>query len=157
EDGAALERVADSALYWSKHHGKDRVSLFDPSVVKPLSPEELTRLAAREVRLKAAEHLIRAVDVKDTYTGEPSQSAARLVKGIAEELELGPELVEQVRVAGLLHDLGKIGLPDDILKKPGLLTPQEQSVVRSHPELGHSLLDGLELSPIDTWILHHHE
>jgi putative nucleotidyltransferase with HDIG domain len=133
------------------------VCVFDPDVVRPLAPEELARLAAREARLRAAEHLIRAVDVKDTYTGEHSQSVARLVKAIAEELGLAPELAEQVRVAGLLHDLGKIGLPDEILKKPGHLTPQEQSVVRTHPQLGYSLLDGLELEPIDAWILHHHE
>ena len=157
DDGERLERVVDSALYWAKHHGKSRVCLFDPSVVRPLSPSELTRLAAREARLRAAEHLIRAVDVKDTYTGEHSQSVARLVKGIAEELGLGPAVVEQVRLAGLLHDLGKLGIPDQILRKPGRLTPQEESVVRTHPALGHSLLDGLELEPIDAWILHHHE
>ena len=157
DDGERLERVVDSALYWAKHHGKNRVCLFDPSVVRPLSSGELTRLAAREARLKAAEQLIRAVDVKDTYTGEHSQSVARLVKGIAEELGLGQALVEQVRLAGLLHDLGKLGIPDQILKKPGRLTPHEQSIVRTHPALGHSLLDGLELEPIDAWILHHHE
>jgi diguanylate cyclase (GGDEF)-like protein len=155
--GDALERIVDSALYWAKHQGKNRLCVYDASVVRPPSPEEASRLAARHAQLRAAEHMIRAVDIKDTYTGEHSQSVARLVRGIAEELGLDPETVEQVRLAGLLHDLGKLGLPDEILRKPGRLTPHEQRLVRSHPEIGYSLLNGFDLGPVDTWILHHHE
>ena len=142
-----LEENVDSALYWAKQHGKNRLCAYDASVVKPPSPEEASRLAARQAQLKAAEHMIRAVDIKDTYTGEHSQSVHVLVTGIATELGLEPELVEQVRLAGLLHDLGKIGLPDEILRKPGRLTPHEQRLVRSHPELGHSLLGRLRAGP----------
>ncbi len=152
-----LERIVDSALYWAKQHGKNRLCVYDASVVRPPSPEEASRLAARQAQLTAAEHMIRAVDIKDTYTGEHSQSVSRLVTAIAQELELEPDVVEQVRLAGLLHDLGKIGLSDEILKKPGKLTPHEQRLVRTHPELGHSLLDGFDLAPVDVWILHHHE
>ena len=152
-----LEHVVDSALYWAKQHGKNRLCVYDASVVSPPTPEEASRLAARQAQLKAAEHMIRAVDIKDTYTGEHSQTVSRLVTAIARELELEPDVVEQIRLAGLLHDLGKIGLPDEILKKPGKLTPHEQRLVRTHPELGHSLLDGFDLAPVDTWILHHHE
>ena len=152
-----LEEIVDSALYWAKRHGKNRLCAYDASVVKPPSPAEASRMAARQAQLKAAEHMIRAVDIKDTYTGEHSQSVSRLVTGIAQELGLEPDVVDQVRLAGLLHDLGKIGLPDEILKKPEKLTPHEQRLVRTHPELGHSLLDGFELAPVDTWILHHHE
>ena len=153
----SLERVVDSALYWAKHQGKNRLCAYDASVVRPPSPEEASRLAARQAQLRAAEHMIRAVDVKDTYTGEHSQTVAQLVRGIAEELGLDGEVVEQVRLAGLLHDLGKLGLPDEILRKPGRLTPHEQRLVRSHPEIGYSLLNGFDLAPVDTWILHHHE
>ncbi|MGN6799901.1 MAG: HD-GYP domain-containing protein, partial [Gaiellaceae bacterium] len=96
-------------------------------------------------------------DIKDTYTGEHSQAVARLAKALALELQLPKETVEQIRLAGLLHDLGKIGLADEILRKPGPLTLQEQKEVRKHPELGYALLEGLDLDPIDKWILHHHE
>jgi len=154
---AELEQVVDSALYWAKQHGKNRLCVYDASVVSPPTPEEASRLAARQAQLRAAEHMIRAVDIKDTYTGAHSQSVAHLVKAIAEELDLEHEVVEQVRLAGLLHDLGKIGLPDEVLKKPGRLTADEERLVRAHPELGFSLLDGFDLDPVDTWILHHHE
>ena len=156
-DAKDLERAADGALYWAKHHGKDRLCVFDPAVVRQPTPEEMSRAAARQARLRAAEHLIRAVDIKDTYTGEHSQAVARLAKALAIELDLPQELVEQIRLAGLLHDLGKIGLADEILRKPGPLTLQEQKEVRKHPELGYALLEGLDLDPIDNWILHHHE
>jgi HD-GYP domain-containing protein (c-di-GMP phosphodiesterase class II) len=63
----------------------------------------------------------------------------------------------QLKLAGLLHDLGKIAISDRVLQKPGALTPEEIQLVRTHPELGYSLLDGLELQPVDTWIRHHHE
>jgi diguanylate cyclase (GGDEF)-like protein len=152
-----LERAADGALYWAKHHGKDRACVFDADVIRQPTQEELSRGAARLASLRAAEHLIRAVDIKDTYTGEHSQAVARLVKGIAAELELADDVIEQIRLAGLLHDLGKIGLADEILRKPGPLTLQEQKEMRKHPELGYALLEGLDLDPIDTWILHHHE
>jgi diguanylate cyclase (GGDEF)-like protein len=156
-DSKDLERAADGALYWAKHHGKDRACVFDADVIRQPTQEELSRGAARLASLRAAEHLIRAVDIKDTYTGEHSQAVARLVKGIAAELELPDDVIEHIRLAGLLHDLGKIGLADEILKKPGPLTLQEQKEMRRHPELGYALLEGLDLDPIDSWILHHHE
>ena len=120
-----FERRTDSALYWAKHQGKHRSCLYDATIVRQPSPEELARAAARKARLQAAEYFIRVVDAKDTYTGAHSQSVARLAEGIAMELALDHETVEQIRLAGLLHDLGKIGLPDDVLKKPGdRSTPQ---------------------------------
>ena len=62
-----------------------------------------------------------------------------------------------MRLAGLLHDLGKIAIPDRILQKPGKLDPDELRVMREHAVLGSRLLEGLGVSPVDRWILHHHE
>jgi diguanylate cyclase (GGDEF)-like protein/putative nucleotidyltransferase with HDIG domain len=152
-----LLRVADGALYWSKHHGKNRSCLYSPGVVRIDSPQELARTAERIARLRAAESLIRVVDAKDTYAGAHSQSVARLVEGIARAMGLDDDVVEQVRLAGLLHDLGKIAIPDRILQKPGRLEPDELRVMREHPELGCRLLQGLGVSPVDRWIRHHHE
>jgi diguanylate cyclase (GGDEF)-like protein/putative nucleotidyltransferase with HDIG domain len=156
-DPAGLQKVADGALYWAKRHGKNRSCVYSPSVVRIYSPNELAEMAERQARLRAAENLIRVVDSKDTYTGEHSQSVAQLAQAVARELDLDAETVEQVRLAALLHDLGKIAIPDTILKKPGPLDPDEVRLVRAHPEFGYSLLDGIGIEPVDEWILHHHE
>ena len=152
-----LERVADGALYWSKRHGKDRTCVYSPSIVRVYSREELDREAEREARLRGAQSLVRVVDAKDSLTGNHSQTVSRLVEAIGQELGLDDDMVAQLRLAGLLHDLGKVGVPDAVLTKPAPLDPDEIALIRTHPELGFSLLEGLDLDPVDRWILHHHE
>jgi diguanylate cyclase (GGDEF)-like protein/putative nucleotidyltransferase with HDIG domain len=152
-----LQQVADGALYWAKRHGKNRSCVYSPSVVRIYSPNELSEMAERQARLRAAENLIRIVDSKDTYTGAHSQAVARLVEAMAHELDLDDETAEQLRLAGLLHDLGKIAIPDTILRKPGCLDPDERRLVSAHVQFGHSLLERLGIDPVDTWVLHHHE
>jgi diguanylate cyclase (GGDEF)-like protein/putative nucleotidyltransferase with HDIG domain len=156
-DADELQRTADGALYWSKAHGKNRSCIYSPSVVRIYSPEEFQREAERSALLQAAKNVVRFVDAKDPSTANHSQIVSKLAESLAVELELGPELVEQLRLAGLLHDLGKIGVPDEILKAPRALTAAEFEIVKKHPEIGYSLLDGLDLDPVDRWVLHHHE
>src|SRR6476660_1836097 len=157
DDGDQLLRVADGALDWAKNHGKNRSCVYSPTVVRIYTPDELAESAERHARLKAAEGLIRVVDAKDTYAGAHSQSVSRLVEGIARAMGLDEETVEQVRLAGLLHDLGKIAIPDRILQKPGKLDPDELRIMREHADLGYRLLEGLGVSPVDRWIRHPHE
>src|SRR5436305_7716383 len=152
-----LYDVTDAALYWAKNHGKNRSCVYDAAVVRAFTPAELAAAAERHARLRAAEGLIRVVDAKDTYAGAHSQSVSRLAEGIARAMVLDLEVVEQVRLAGLLHDLGKIAIPDRILQKPGKLDPDELRIMREHADLGYRLLEGLGVSPVDRWIRHHHE
>ena len=156
-DLAGLERAADTALYWAKQNGKNRFCMYSPSVAEAQAPEELERRIERHARLRAAENLIRVVDAKDEYTGAHSDRVALLVEAIARQLELDDEQVEQLKLAGRLHDLGKIAIPDRVLQKPGALTAHEERQLAHHPELGASLLDGMDIRPVDVWIKHHHE
>jgi diguanylate cyclase (GGDEF)-like protein len=156
-DVPSLERAADSALYWAKHNGKNRYCTFSPVVADAYSPAELERRAEHQARLRAAENLVRVVDAKDEYTGAHSERVALLVEAIARKLDVDEEQVEQLKLAGRLHDLGKIAIPDRVLQKPGTLTSHEARQLAHHPELGASLLDGMDIRPVDAWIRHHHE
>ena len=152
-----LARAADAALYWSKRHGKNQLFAFDPSVVGLSWSRELAESVEYDARLRATESLIRVVDARDTYTGSHSQSVAVLVEAIGQAMGFDEATVYQLRLAGLLHDLGKIAVPDQILQKPGRLDPEEFAVLRKHPQDGYDLLQGLDIAPVDRWILHHHE
>ena len=156
-DVEGLERAADGALYWAKQNGKNRACFFSPSIGALYSPDELERRVEHQARLRAAENLIRVVDAKDEYTGAHSERVALFVEAISRQLGLDEELVEQLKLAGRLHDLGKIAVADRVLQKPGPLTPQEERQLAHHPELGASLLDGMDIRPVDVWIRHHHE
>jgi diguanylate cyclase (GGDEF)-like protein/putative nucleotidyltransferase with HDIG domain len=152
-----LIRLADSALYWAKEHGKNRVRVWRPDVVE-LS--ELRRLAAgpdRAARYRAAASLAKAVDARDVYTGSHSQRVADLAARVAVRLGLDAEQVELTRLAASLHDLGKLAIPEEILRKPGPLTDAERLVLERHPQIGFRMLESLGVDPVADWVLHHHE
>jgi diguanylate cyclase (GGDEF)-like protein/putative nucleotidyltransferase with HDIG domain len=112
-----------------------------------------------ETRYRAGvEALAAAVDVKDSYTHSHSRHVAALSKRTAEALGLDPEEVERIELAALLHDVGKIGIPDHILTKPGSLDSQERLVMISHATLGARIVSAHpSLSDVARLVQHHHE
>jgi HD-GYP domain-containing protein (c-di-GMP phosphodiesterase class II) len=76
---------------------------------------------------------------------------------IAEELGLPPERVKRIQTAGVLHDIGKVGIPDAILGKPGRLTEPERMEISTHPEIGAQILSAQGFEDIRAWVLAHHE
>jgi diguanylate cyclase (GGDEF)-like protein len=148
---------ADSALYWAKNHGKGRTCVYTPNIVRVRSRQEAAEEAARLARLRAAEALVRVVDAKDNYTGQHSQAVSDLVEGIGRRLGLEEATIEQLRLAGLLHDLGKVAIPDSILQKREELDAEERIVLREHPEIGFRLLEDAGVAPVHEWVRHHHE
>ena len=152
-----LVRLADSALYWAKEHGKNRAHVYRPDVVELAELRRLAHGPDRAARFRAAESLAKAVDLRDTYTGSHSARVAELAAKVAARLGLDQELIELTRLAGSLHDLGKLAIPEEILRKPGPLTDPERLVLERHPQIGFRMLDSLGIEPVADWILHHHE
>lgn len=99
-----------------------------------------------------------ALDAKDRYTRGHSDRVAHLSAKIARHLGFSEEESERVRIAGIVHDVGKIGVPEGVLCKPGRLTDEEFDKIKLHPEIGHEILKGIpSLSDILPGVLHHHE
>jgi HD-GYP domain-containing protein (c-di-GMP phosphodiesterase class II) len=102
--------------------------------------------------------LIIAVDTKDRYTKRHCEDVARYGTFIGEQLGLDAATISSIRTAGLLHDIGKIGIPDAILRKPGKLTQAEFEVVKQHVALGDMILRDLpDVDRIRAGVRHHHE
>ncbi len=154
---AELVRVADNALYWSKEHGKGRASVYRPGAVELSELHRLAQERDRRARFLAAAGLARAVDARDAYTGEHSAEVGALAARIALRMGLDSDQVELIRLAGSLHDVGKLAIPEDILRKPGPLSEPERVVLERHPQIGFRMLDSLGVEPVATWVLHHHE
>lgn len=123
--------------------------------------EEVRRQAFERVRntLNATVMVVgRAVEVRDPYTAGHQGRVADLARAVAGEMGLPSDRVEAVRVAGLLHDVGKIGIPAEVLAKPGRLAPVEMELMRRHSRIGHDILGPVEFPwPIHRYVLQHHE
>jgi diguanylate cyclase (GGDEF)-like protein/putative nucleotidyltransferase with HDIG domain len=153
EEKHGLIRRADLALISAKRtHREVLVYSADMELAAgiDLPPDErhLSTLATA---------LARAVDAKDSYTRSHCETVAELCVLIANELGLDAERVARIRIAGLLHDVGKIGISDAILQKSAALTAEEAAVMRTHPDLGAHIVSAAELYEEAGWILHHHE
>ncbi|MCM2576130.1 HD-GYP domain-containing protein [Streptomyces meridianus] len=111
--------------------------------------------AAHQATIRA---LVQAVDIKDRYTRGHSERVGRASVLIARELGMADDRLEVLRFAGILHDVGKLGVPTRLLRKEGPLTPEERRVIELHPEYGHEMVRGIGfLREARAAILHHHE
>lgn len=125
-----------------------------------LRTEELERekSALHALTIGIAETLINAMEAKDVYLRGHSRRVAEQAASVAEELGLDADLVENVRLAGRLHDIGKIGIREEILNKPGALTADEYAHVKEHVRIGMEILAPLTHIPIALeYIYDHHE
>jgi putative nucleotidyltransferase with HDIG domain len=119
--------------------------------VDPL--EHISRSYPDELR-----DLVRAVEVKDSYTHGHSRRTAELATALGTRLGLAPEELRLLAQGAYLHDVGKIVIPDEILNKPGHLTPDERTIIETHAEVGAGLVEGAEsLAGCVDVVRHHHE
>jgi HD-GYP domain-containing protein (c-di-GMP phosphodiesterase class II) len=101
---------------------------------------------------------VRAIDARDPYTARHSEKVAAYAVQLARALGLGPERCERIRLAGLLHDVGKVALERSILHKPGALDDREWAQVRDHPRLSAHIIGGVtQFAPYLAGARHHHE
>jgi len=180
---AEILRVADSGMYLAKHHSGNCVKLAAQSP-KPGDVERDQRLleAYLGVTVKrmfsagtdACSHyrhrfeqmkplldtitaLAFAVEAKDPYTRGHSQAVSRLAAQVALQAGLPEAEIEDIRLAGIVHDVGKIHVPEDVLNKPALLTAEEFEKMKSHAEWGARILEPLKVKAIERIVLYHHE
>ena len=112
----------------------------------------------RNMLLASITSLIEALEARDPYTRGHSESVAEIVAGMAETMGRNSDEIEMLRIAGRLHDLGKIGVPDSILLKPGRLTAEEYESIKRHPVAGATIFAPIKtLKEIVPVILYHHE
>ena len=155
ESRDALLRRADLALYAAKASSRRVVIYSDGLEPTPLKPklEDETR---RQHRIMATA-LARAVDAKDARTRNHCETVSELCALIGRQLGLEAERIEELRLAGLLHDVGKIGISDALLQKQEELDDEELEDMRKHVSIGHAIVSAAELDEQAWWILHHHE
>ncbi len=144
---------------------KNRYSGLELQLAGSIS--ELTAMAFRRVLLfreveeayiNAVLSLAKAIDAKDSYTSNHSQQLEAMAVAVAVEMGLDRQTIEDLRFGAQLHDVGKIGMPDSILKKPGPLSPKEWSTMHRHPEIGEKILSPLpRLRGAAAIVRHHHE
>jgi diguanylate cyclase (GGDEF)-like protein/putative nucleotidyltransferase with HDIG domain len=156
-DMATLTAAADRALHAAKALGRDRAVIYSPEVTNVLGAITGRRNVETQAHLATVLSLAEALDQRDSGTAKHSQTVGRLCEMMSRELGFDEDRVDRLRLAGILHDIGKIGVPDSILCKPGPLTSDEMEQMKRHPELGARMLSSSELDDVRRWILAHHE
>jgi diguanylate cyclase (GGDEF)-like protein len=149
-------RCADHALSAAKELGKDRTVIYSLEVARIAAAEDPADERAH-MQLATIVGLAEALDIREAGSPSHAQTVGDYARMTAEELGLEVERCERVRLAGLLHDVGWIGIPDEIQSKPGPLSADEWKEVRTHPELAARLLARPELADLRGWIAAHHE
>jgi diguanylate cyclase (GGDEF)-like protein len=161
-----LVRDADAAMYSAKSLGRNQTYIFaepDEDARVPRAPISAAgRARAIEVgrlaRDAATASLTSVIAPLPHYRGQPSALIATIVVAMADSLDLPENEVERLRVAALLHDVGKVAVPEDILEKPSALTSAEWRTVVQHPRIGQVILEqAASLKEAVPIILHHHE
>ena len=153
----ALQHGANQAVAAAEHLGRDRVVVYSPEMAGIVLAAESRRGQTRHGNLAAVVALAEVLDIRDAGTAQHSQTVARYSEEIARRLDLPADLVDRVRLAGLLHDVGKIAVPDAILSKPDKLTDDEWREMKKHPDVGALIVDGADMKDVAAWIGAHHE
>ena len=143
-----LIAAADGAMYEAKRAASERLS---PS-------STVSSAEATDSTFGVLDSLVQAIDAKDRYTKRHSDGVAEYGMKLAARLDLSEEARRALRIAGLLHDIGKLAVPDEVLKKPGSLTHEEYEIVKRHVVIGEVLIREVpQLNDVIQAVSCHHE
>jgi diguanylate cyclase (GGDEF)-like protein/putative nucleotidyltransferase with HDIG domain len=152
-----LMRAADAALYYCKNTGRNRICLASEVVLADIVKMKATPTSEKAI-LSTIYALAATVDAKDSYTYGHSKQVAKYATEIANALNFPKESTETIRASALLHDIGKIGVSDQLLEKDEPLTSQDWEPIRAHPGLGVAILKHVEsLKDCLAAVQYHHE
>ena len=154
---AELYRKADGALYAAKRRSPGSCIIYRPDTELPKNVEERRAQLERSRGLQAVRSLARAVDARDPLTHSHSERVADLAAALAERVGWDSARRDALYEAALVHDVGKVGVPDAILRFPGPLTEEERFLVRSHASIGAEIVAELLDEDQVAWVRHHHE
>jgi diguanylate cyclase (GGDEF)-like protein/putative nucleotidyltransferase with HDIG domain len=157
ETAAALLHAADQALYGAKQSGRNRTVAHSPALRLELRMPSDVRDIGGERFIMAVLDFAEAVDLRFSGSARHSETVGRYAEMMARELGLPERRVSRIRLAGILHDIGKAGVPNGILHKPGPLTEEEYATIKRHPELGAQMIEHISLSDVREWVAAHHE
>ncbi len=165
-------RRADLALYEAKNVGRNCVKLWDKTMSKALNKgdieiEKIRRLKRRiaglseqaeKMFIQSIWGLVQALEAKDIYSKKHSENVMHYSVGIAQTMDIPPKQLEIIRRAAMIHDIGKIGVPDAILSKTNRLTLRERSIIEQHPLIAVRILEKMNFLEQEVAIVrYHHE
>ncbi len=157
ETAASLLRASEEALHAAKQSGRDRTVLYSTALQAGALADPGARDVAGERFVALVVDLAEAVDLRFSGSARHSETVGRYSAMMARELGLSEPRVERVQLAGMLHDIGKVAVPDRILGKPGKLSDEEFEIIRGHPEFGAQILEHPRLADVREWVGAHHE
>ncbi len=172
DSSSEIIRRADLALYEAKSAGRNCIKIWDKTMSKVLRPNDIEFEKVRELKRRIAGlseqaermfmqsiwGLVQALEAKDPYAKTHSENVTQYALGIGETINIPPKQLEVIRRAAMIHDIGKIGIPDAILCKPGKLTPHERNIVEQHPAIAVRILGKMSFLEQEISIVRgHHE
>ena len=135
---------------------KERILLAERNRADKELKKNIEKLQNAQEQTVAA--LASTAEIRDPYTSGHQKNVTKLACSIAEHMGLSEDLIKGLRIAGLLHDIGKISVPAEILSKPGKITKDERNIIKNHCRVGHDILKSIEFQwPVAKIVLQHHE
>lgn len=159
-DRESIIAAADAALLFAKRSGRDMVADFSHVSLVEFDQSALEGLAFRleKADIETLETLAAAIDMRDAFCSERTHRVADAALLLADSLGLDDEQRNVLRMSSLVYDIGKVGIPVEVLNRRGELSADEKMTIRSHPEMGKRLLEStMRLNALLPVVLHHHE